>query len=205
MVKERIDRNFYKHKMYSYKERLNLNINEKKKIAEKAMLFVHNNKTYFFDVSTNVQLLAKYLNKKITVFTHSLDNLKTLSEKQSVLVNLMSGKFNKKNRFFYRTDYKKYFEGIEFDAAFLGAGAIMKDGIYYENQEDASIKQEVVKKSKKVIILAEHQKYENTTYYKGLDLDQVNIIIVDPISQTSFVDIINSRNIKINPRSLIIM
>lgn len=205
MVKEGIGKSFCKYKMRSYKERLNLNINEKKKIAEKAMLFVHNNKTYFFDVSTNVQLLAKYLNKKVTVFTHSLDNFRILSKKQSVLVNLIGGEFNKKNRFFYRTDYKRYFEGIEFDAAFLGAGAIMKDGIYYENEEDAFIKQEVVKKSKKVIILAEHQKYESVTYYKGLDLNQINIIIVDPISQNSFVDIINTQNIKINPHSLIIM
>lgn len=33
-------------------------------------------------------------------------------------------KYNNKNRFFYRTDYKEYFEGIEFDAAFIGAGAM---------------------------------------------------------------------------------
>lgn len=194
-----------KKNMYSYKERLDLNIDEKKKIVEKAMLFVHDNGTYFFDVSTNVQLLAKTLNKKVTIFTHSLDNLNILSEKQDVLVNLIDGYFNRKNRFFYRADYKKYFEDIEFDAAFLGAGSIRKDGIYYENEEDVFIKQEVIKKSKKVILLAEHQKYEKTAYYKGIDLDKINIIIVDPISISSFEDIIESKNIKINPNSLIII
>lgn len=169
------------------------------------MLFIHNNGTYFFDVSTNVELLAKSLKKKTTIFTHSLDNFNILSEKQDVLVNLISGEFNNKNRFFYRTDYKEYFEGMEFDAAFLGAGAIGRDGIYYENEEDAFIKNEVVKRSKKVILLAEHQKYEKNTYYKGLDLDKINIIIVDTISVSLFGDIIKSQNIEINPNSLVIM
>jgi len=189
----------------SYKERLNLNINEKKRIVEKAMHFIHNGGIYFFDVSTNVQLLAKGLNKKATIFTHSLDNFNILSEKQDVVVNLIAGEFNNKNRFFYRTDYKKYFDGIEFDSAFLGAGAIKSDGIYYENEEDAFIKSEVAKRSKKVILLAEHQKYEKTTWYKGLTLDQINIIIVDPISVSLFAEITKSQNIEINPNSLVIM
>jgi DeoR/GlpR family transcriptional regulator of sugar metabolism len=205
MVKEEIYKNSSQNNMYSYKERLNLNINEKKRIVEKAMLFIHNNGTYFFDVSTNIELLAKGLNKKTTIFTHSLDNFNILSEKQDVVVNLISGEFNNKNRFFYRTDYKKYFEGIEFDTAFLGAGAIKRDGIYYENEEDAFIKNEVVKRSKRVILLAEHQKYEKNTYYKGIDLDKINIIIVDPISVSLFWDIIKSQNIEVNPNSLIIM
>lgn len=205
MVKEESCKNLSENNMYSYRERLTLNINEKKRIVEKAMTFIHNNGTYFFDVSTNVQFLAKSLNKKTTIFTHSIDNFNILSEKQDVLVKLIAGEFNNKNRFFYRTDYKEYFEGIEFDAAFIGAGAVGKDGIYYEDEEDAFIKQEIIKKSKKVILLAEHQKYKKTTYYKGLGLDQINIIIVDSISVSLFVDIIKSQNIEINPNSLIIM
>lgn len=195
----------FNNNIYSYKERLNLNINEKKRIVEKAMHFIHNGGTYFFDVSTNVQLLAKSLNKKATIFTHSLDNFNILSEKQDVSVNLIAGEFNNKNRFFYRTDYKKYFDGIEFDSAFLGAGAIRSDGVYYENEEDAFIKSEVAKRSKKVILLAEHQKYEKTTLYKGLTLDQIKIIIVDPISVSLFGEITKSQNIEINPNSLVIM
>jgi len=205
MIEEKSYKNFNENNIYSYKERLNLNINEKKRIVEKAMHFIHNGGTYFFDVSTNVQLLAKSLNKKATIFTHSLDNFNILSEKQDVSVNLIAGEFNNKNRFFYREDYNKYFDGIEFDSAFLGAGAIKSDGIYYENEEDAFIKSEVAKRSKKVILLAEHQKYEKTTWYKGLTLDQIKIIIVDPISVSLFGEITKSQNIEINPNSLVIM
>lgn len=205
MIEEKNCKSFNENNIYSYKERLNLNINEKKRIGERAMKFIHNNGTYFFDVSTTVEFLAKGLKKKATIFTHSLDNFNILSQKQDVIVNLIGGEFNNKNRFFYSKDFSKYFDGIEFDSVFLGAGAIKSDGIYYENKEDALIKNEVAKRARKIILLAEHQKYEKTAKYKGLDLAQVNIIIVDPISVSSFGDIITSQNIKINPNSLVII
>jgi DeoR/GlpR family transcriptional regulator of sugar metabolism len=204
-MNKKVCKDFIKTSICSYKERLNLNVREKISIVQKAINFIHNNGTYFFDVSTNVQFLARDLNKKVTIFTHSLDNFNILSEKDNVSVNLIDGEFNNKNRFFYRIDYEKCFEGVEFDSAFLGAGAIRSDGIYYENEEDALIKREVVKRSKKVILLAEHQKYEKTAQYKGVDLDKVDIIIVDPISVSSFTEIIETQNIKINPKSLVIM
>ncbi|MVX63825.1 hypothetical protein GKZ28_08970 [Clostridium chromiireducens] len=205
MIEKNRYENFKEDNACSYKERLKLNVNEKRRIVEKAMKFIHNNGTYFFDVSTSVEFLARALDKKVTVFTHSIDNFNILSEKSDIIVNLIAGEFNTKNRFFYKTNYERCLNGIKFDSAFLGAGAIKNDGIYYENEEDAYIKSEIVKRSEKVILLAEHQKYEKYAYYKGLDLDQANIIIVDPISVSSFSNIIVSNNIKINPKSLVII
>ena len=205
MFEQRNNKEFNDNNLYSYKERLNLNVNEKEEIVQKALNFIHDGGTYFFDVSTNVQLLAKKLSEKATIFTHSIDNYNILYEKEEVSVNLIAGEFNDKNRFFYRNDYKKYFDGIQFDSAFIGACAIRSDGIYYENEEDALIKREVAKISKKVILLAEHQKYEKVNRYKGLDLDQINVIIVDPISVSTFSEIMNLQNIRLNPKSLIIM
>jgi len=100
----------------SHEERLQLNISEKKSIAEKALIFVHNNKKYFLDSSTSVQLLANLIEKS-----------------------------------------------------------------------------------------AEHQKYQRKAIYKGLDLKDIHIIILDDISSSHFADIMNSENIKIKPETLLIM
>ena len=205
MIEKEGYEDFNKDNICSYKERLRLNVDEKPRIVEKAVKFIHNNKTYFFDVSTSIEFLSRSLDKKATVFTHSIDNFDILSEKSGMVVNLIDGRFNKKNRFFYKTNYEECLNGVEFESAFIGAGAIKSDGIYYENQEDAYIKREIVKRAKKVILLAEHQKYEKDALYKGLSLDQANIIIVDPISISSFSNIIVSRKIKIDPKSLVII
>ncbi|MFT8315415.1 MAG: hypothetical protein ABF633_14380 [Clostridium sp.] len=190
---------------HSYEERLSIHSEEKKKIVEKALMFIREGKSYFFDVSTSIQFLAQSIDKKITVYTHSIDNLYILSEKKDVEVHSVGNTLNKNNRFFYSEDNKNYFEGINFDVAFLGATAITKDGIYYDDKEDAAIKAEAAKKAKRVILLAEHEKYKNISCYKGLKLNEIDIIIVDPMSCNSFVDIIVSQNINIDPHSLIIM
>ena len=83
----------FNNNTFSYKERLKLNVSEKKGIVEKAMKFIHNDGTYFFDVSTSVEFLARELDKKATIFTHSIDNFNILSEKRGIAVNLIAGKF----------------------------------------------------------------------------------------------------------------
>jgi DeoR family transcriptional regulator, carbon catabolite repression regulator len=182
----------------NYRERLEANSQEKKDIARKALMFIKENEHYFFDVSTTVSYLAKELNKNVTVFTHSLDNIEILSENKDVSVHCIGGCLNKTNRFFYNMDCKSYLYGIHFDVAFLGAAAITEDGIYYVNNEDAFIKQTAAKQSDKVILLADFEKYRKTAYYKGLNWDQIDILITDRTPPPLYVDIIESHNIELN-------
>lgn len=197
--------NKLKDSIYSYNERMQLNTEEKAEIAKKASMFINENKTYFFDVSTTIKFLCKNIKKKITVFTHSLDNLNVLSEKNNVLVYSIGEIFNNKNRYFYGDRFDSYFHDIKFDIAFLGAAAIKNNGVYYDDKEEVLIKRQAAKRSKLVVLLAEHQKYQAAAYYKGFDLNEINVIIVDKISLEYFLDIINSNNNKLDPRNLIIM
>ncbi|MBU3114631.1 DeoR/GlpR family DNA-binding transcription regulator [Clostridium lacusfryxellense] len=180
-----------------YRQRLEAHSEEKRKISEKALMYIKDNEHYFFDVSTTVSYLAKELNKNVTVFTHSLDNIEILSENKAVTVHCIGGCLNKENRFFFDIDCKSSLNGIHFDAAFIGAAAITEDGIYYANHEDAFIKQISAKQSDKVILLADFEKYGKTAYYKGLDWDQIDVIITDCVPPSLYVDIIKSNNIEL--------
>lgn len=182
----------------NYRQRLEAHSDEKKEIAKRALMYIQQNEHYFFDVSTTVSYLAKGLNKNVTVFTHSLDNIEILSENNQVSVYCIGGRLNKNNRFFYDIDCKNSFSGIHFDIAFLGAAAITVDGIYYANKEDAFIKQTSAQQSDKVILLADFDKYGKTTYYKGLNWDQIDIIISDCLPPPLYVDIIREHNIELD-------
>lgn len=181
----------------AYRERMESYSEEKISIAQKALEFVNEDEHYFFDVSTTVGFLAEYINKSAVVFTHSLDNIEVLSEKKDVSVHSIGGALNKKNRFFYKPDCIEYLNGIRFDAAFLGASSITEDGIYYVDEEDAFIKQIAVKKSIKVIVLAEYEKFHRSSYYKGVNWEQIDIIITDQMPPSAFVDIIESYDIQL--------
>jgi len=182
----------------SYRERLGSHSQGKKNIAEKALTFIKEQGHYFFDVSTTVSYLAKKLNKKVTVFTHSLDNIEILLGNRDVSINSIGGFLNKSNRFFYNLDYKNSIENMHFDAAFIGAAAITVDGIYYTDYEDAFIKQVSIKHSDKVIILGGFEKFDKTAYYKGVNWDEINILITDKMPLPIYMDIINSHNIELN-------
>ncbi|GIM29296.1 DeoR family transcriptional regulator [Clostridium polyendosporum] len=186
-----------KNKIKAYRERIEAYSEEKSRIAKKALEFINEDEHYFFDVSTNVRLLSEYIDKRVLVFTHSLDNIEILSEKEDVSVHSIGGCLNKKNRFFYKLDCIDYLNGIRFDTAFLGAASINEDGLYYVDEEDAFIKQISVKKSTKVIILAEYEKFKRSSYYKGVSWEQIDIIITDKMPPSTFVDIIESYDIEL--------
>ena len=186
-----------KNTIKEYRERIEAYSEEKKNIAQKALEFIEEGKHYFFDVSTIVSFLAQEINESIWVLTHSLDNIEMLSEKENIDVNSIGGSLNKRNRFFYKADYVKYFDGIRFDAAILGAAAIIEDGIYYVDEEDALIKQAAVKKSDLVIVLAEYDKFKCLSYYRGAKWEQIDVIITDKIPPAAFVDIIEAYDIKL--------
>ena len=186
-----------KNTIKEYRERIEAYSEEKKSIAKKALEFIEEDKHYFFDVSTIVSFLAQEINKSIWVLTHSLDNIEILSEKENISVHSIGGCLNKKNRFFYKADWVNYIEGIRFDTAVLGAAAITEDGIYYVDEEDALIKQAAVKKADTVIVLAEYEKFKCLSYYKGVNWEQIDVIITDKMPPSVFVDIIESYDIKL--------
>jgi len=183
--------------IHNYRERREAHHGEKKAIAEKALMLINESEHYFFDVSTTISYLCEILNKKVTVFTHSLDNIEILSGKAEVSVHSIGGNLNKTNRFFYSLNCENSLAGIHFDTAFLGAAAIMEDGIYYSEYEDAFIKQIAVKQTNKVILLADFDKYGKNAYYRGLNWDQIDIIITDRVPPALYMDIINKYFIKL--------
>lgn len=181
----------------AYKERLESYSEEKKDISKKALSFIKEKEHYFFDVSTTVCFLAEFLDKEVTVVTHSLDNIEILSEKENIDVYSTGGRLDKKNRFFYGEVTKEYIKERRFDVFFLGAGAIMPDGIYFVDEEDAVIKQTAAKQSEKVILLADYQKFKTFTYYKGLDFEQIDVIITDKTPPLVFLEIIEENDIEL--------
>lgn len=181
----------------AYRERLKYYSEEKRAIAKRALEFINEKEHYFFDVSTTISFLSEYINKSITIVTHSLDNIEILSDKKDIYVNSFGGLLNNKNRFFYKPGCEDLLTGMRFDIAFIGAAAVNEDGIYYDDEEDAFIKQAAIKKSDKVIILTDCKKFKNSSYYKGVNWNQIDIIITDDKPPKNFIDIIQKENIQL--------
>lgn len=163
----------------SFSERLIELDGSKEAIALLALKLIHEQGTYFFDVSTILLKLSQLIDLKTTIFSHSLDNAIVFSEKDIVNFHLFGGKFYSKNRFYYSLAGTELMTNLSFDAAFISAGAVHEDGIYFEDQEDALVKKYALEHSKTRVLLAEAAKFEKKSVYKTADLDKFDYFITD--------------------------
>ena len=168
-----------KNSIKEYRERLQEGSAEKERLAQKAYEFIQPNGHYFFDVSTTVRFLAQKIDKPIWVWTHSLDNVEVLSEKDHVQVSTIGGRLQKKDRFFHHPNCSEYIRTLHFNAAFLGTATINHQGLYYTDEDDAFIKKEAIAQADCTIVLAEADKFNATSYHKAAGWAEVDILVTD--------------------------
>lgn len=152
---------------------------EKTRIALEATKYFKPHQVYFVDASTILLKTCQNVNLPMTVVTHSLDNCIALAEQSKVLVKVLSGALNHENRYFYSHCALQELQNTLFDIAFVAASGIDEHGIYLLDQGDAEIVGMAVKNARKVILVAEHQKFVNHSYYRICSLDKISMFITD--------------------------
>ena len=161
-----------------YRKRACINQEIKKTLAEHTARYLQAARVCFFDVSTTIATLCDCVPDGADIYTHSLDNLERLSNK-NCSVRMFGGKLNRKYRYCYGSDTLSQIEQIRFDLAVLGAGAIHPDGIYVGEQEDAAIKRKVADRSGMVYIVADESKFHTMGHFRCLGFEGVDKIITN--------------------------
>ncbi len=167
----------------SYEERLIRFSKVKIKMAEAALKLIEEQDICFFDVSTTMTKLSQLVNINCSIYTHSIDNSIAITNKMKPSLNLLGGDFYSRNRFFYEPDQIKKLNSISFDIVFIGAASISSHGVFFEDKEDAWIKSAAIKNAKKVVLVAESEKFKKSASFKGNELEDIDIFITDsPLS-----------------------
>ena len=85
-----------KQRILDFQGRAEQSSKEKAKIAHLATQLIYDSQLIFFDVSTTILELAKIIDKKVTIFSHSLDNALVLGENENVDFTLSVDDFIKR-------------------------------------------------------------------------------------------------------------
>ncbi|MCQ6281712.1 DeoR/GlpR family DNA-binding transcription regulator [Bacillus sp. EB600] len=186
-----------KDEIKAYKERLHTSTKEKYLIGKAGSTYIQEDELCFLDVSTTVKCLCEALEVPSTLYTHSLDNAEVLSNKKNIKVHLIGGALNFENRFFYDPDIAIKLNNIYFDKVFLGATGFLEDGVYFANREDAYIKKIVAKRSKQVILLADYEKFNHTSRYKGFSFSSIDTLITDKEPPPIFLEKLEKSDVEI--------
>ena len=68
--------------------------------------------------------------------------------------------------------------------AYVAAAAVMEDGIYVEEFEDAMVKKKVASRSQKVCLVVDHSKFNKKSSYKALAFQDIDVLVVDWLPDT---------------------
>ncbi|QTL96727.1 DeoR family transcriptional regulator [Iocasia frigidifontis] len=164
--------------------RQNKKIKEKKQIAAKAIELIEEGDTIFLDASSTSLFLARELKKtqNITVVTNSIRIIFELSDLNNITVISTGGILRPNSLSFVgplaNETLKKYFA----DKIFASCKGIAVDyGATDSNELEIEVKQNMIKQSKKVIILSDHSKVNEIGLTQFASIEEIDTLITDEL------------------------
>lgn len=172
---------------YDRVEELN---NEKDRIGRKAGELVVSGAIVFFDAGTTPLAVIEYIPDDIefTAITTGLMTAVALCNKPRANVICVGGNIHHSSyssMSYISVDQIKKFNA---DIAFISTKAIsIPYGTYEAQLQLIEVKRAIVEVSNKIVLLADHSKFETNSLSLSIALDKINLIITD--NQTNVIDI----------------
>ena len=165
----------------SFHQRLNENMTAKEKIARRAIELIETGRSLFLDSGTTVLTLASLLpDERHTIITTGPNIALELIKKNRPIVNLVGGMVNRGNLSISGNQALRFLDDINIDIAFIvPSGLSLKDGFTSGNYSECELKQMVVNKARRVVILLDTAKLDRSLPFTFCALDKVHTIVAD--------------------------
>lgn len=168
LVEDKEDNIDYKKLVYS---------EEKNKIGKKAASYIKNGDTIFLDAGSTTECVIKYLSDKedIKVVTNGFTHIQELI-KMGIETYLLGGKIKMKTGAVVGATAVFSLRNYNFDISFIGANGVDENGYSTPDPEEVIVKNEAVKRGKKVYFLCDHSKFMEKSFINFASLDDGEII-----------------------------
>lgn len=165
-------------------ERKNINIDNKKQIADNAVSLIKPDEVIFLDTSTTNLEIAKNLlkkNLKLTVITNMLEIVLELKKSSDIRVICIGGEFNKEVGAIIGSAANNYISQFTFDKSFVGVCGINEESgaISTVNLEDGNTKKTIIQCSNKSYLAMEKEKFHYDEFFKFAHLSDITGIITE--------------------------
>ena len=165
-----------------YDEKQSLQLEEKRAIAQAAARYVEEGDTILLDSGTTAYQLALCLaeKKNLTVITHDLYLAANVEFDPTTTVVLTGGLKRANQKVLIGGMVEDFIAQLRVDTAFLTADAVSADfGVSNAGFFESGIKANIVKAGKRVVLLADHTKFEEAAAVKVCSLRDIGWIITD--------------------------
>ncbi len=175
----------------SFNIRKRQNTKEKREIAEKAIKYINEGDTIFLDISSTAMFLARELKdiKDITVITNSAQIVIELANNQDINVISTGGILVPNSISFVGPHANSMVNNYFADKFFASCkGISSRYGATDSSDLEIEVKENMVKRSSEVYILADYSKFKERGLSSFAELNEINKIITDSSTPQSVID-----------------
>jgi DeoR family fructose operon transcriptional repressor len=157
------------------------NLDGKRAIADRAVEEITEGQVVFFDAGTTTMQVAQKAPKDGSVLsvTNSPRLAVELGEEEND-VKLTGGTLRRRTRALVGPTAESFMERTNFDLLFLGTNAIdLEGGLTTPNEDEARMKQLMVEKASRVVLVADTTKVGKRSFVQFAELSDVDTFITD--------------------------
>lgn len=187
------------HDIFPVGMRKSKNSSEKERIAFAAASLVEDGDLIILDSGSTILPIVQYIDKNAFVITNDLFIANALLEKPNLTLFMIGGRLNTQQNTSPNFIGKSTVNAIlnyTANKAFIGTSTISFDkGLMIFSDAIMDIKKAMIKISEKVIVLADHSKFNKSAFSTFASLDEIDMIIVDKALTNNEKEILESHNI----------
>lgn len=182
-----------------YSTRNSINVDMKRDIALKALSLIRDGDTLMVDPSSTVFEFVKTLNNKsnLTMITNSIN---ILSEFANSNLNIIStgGSLRYRSLSLVGPISLETVQKYNVDTAIIGCkGLSLNKGIMDSNEPECELKKMMLKQANKVILLADHTKFDKIAFVKLANLDVIHHVVTDQKPSDQWLERLAKHNIEV--------
>lgn len=181
-------------------EKEKLKVDEKQRIAKAAAELIEVNESIILGSGSTILELAKQIKiiHPLTVITASLNLSQILNLNPDIEIFQLGGIIRKSSNSAVGPFAESMISGLNCNKCFLGVDGIDPEfGLTTTNSLEASLNQQMIKSSQKVIVLADSSKFAKRGFGKICDFNQIDIIVTDNGVNESLLKKIEDKGVEV--------
>lgn len=163
-----------------FDERQNLNLDRKRRIAERAARLVQPNLSVALDVGTTTYELSQLLSSRrdTRLFTNNL-RIGMMSGDYAAEIYVLGGIVRQKEMSLCGPVAVEQARKLWFDIAFIGVSGVASTGMYDYSIAETELKRIYIERSTRRVVLADSSKFGQMSLVQVGALDQIDILVTD--------------------------
>ncbi len=183
----------------NYTERAVQNVEAKNRMGELTASIIPGSGAIGCDASTTVLSMIPYIkdNPGLTLLTNSV---RILNDYMYDKIRIIStgGNVRSRTQSLQGESVSRAMEDYFLDICILSCRSLdLENGIYEGDEEEANFKNVMVDHSRRVIIVADHTKFDKTSLIRTLSYDRVDVLVTDQKPSDEWLDRMKDKNVRV--------